>query len=149
MARTLEPVVTTESIVEARSKHLSEAYTLNDEITSSPNRKKGLAATGGVVGAVLASSCCIGPLVAISLGASGPWIGKLTALKTYQPLFVALTVVLLGYGFWRVYGPQKKSCDDNSCASATSDRVVKVALWAATILVVLSLTTDFWAPIFY
>jgi len=117
--------------------------------TSNSGRASGVAATGSVVGAVLASSCCIVPLVLIALGASGPWIGKLTALKSYQPLFLTLTIGFLGYGFWRVYGTAKPQCEDESCATPRSDRIVKASLWAATVLVAVALTADFWAPIFY
>jgi mercuric ion transport protein len=122
---------------------------LIDETPAISDRKRSLAATGGVIGAVLASSCCIGPIVLITLGASGPWIGKLTALKAYQPLFVALTIMFLGYGFWRVYRKPVPDCGDGSCATPTSDRIVKVALWTATLLVIVALTTDLWAPLFY
>lgn len=112
--------------------------------------KRNFAATGGVIGAVLASSCCIGPLVLITLGASGAWIGNLTALKTYQPLFVLMTLGFLGIGFWQVYGRAKMSrADGSSCATPRSDRLVKGALWLATLLVALALSIDLWAPLFY
>jgi len=58
---------------------------------------------GGVLGAVAASSCCILPLVLFSLGISGAWIGNLTALAPYQPVFVTATLGFLGYGYWLVY----------------------------------------------
>jgi mercuric ion transport protein len=122
---------------------------LINEIPANLDRKRSIAATGGVIGAVLASSCCIGPIVLITLGASGPWIGKLTALKAYQPLFVVLTIVFLGYGFWRVYRKPVLDCHDESCSTPKSDRIVKVALWTATVLVIVALTTDLWAPLFY
>jgi mercuric ion transport protein len=109
-----------------------------------------VAAAGGVIGAVLASSCCIGPIILITLGASGAWIGNLTALKAYQPVFVAVALAFLGFGFWRVYGKSSQGCDDGStCATPNSDRIVKSALWIATVLVALALTTDIWAPLFY
>lgn len=120
-----------------------------DQLAENSTRKERFAATGGVVGALLASSCCILPLVLITLGASGPWIGKLTALKAYQPLFVGLTAAFLGYGFWHVYWKSDLDCDDEFCATPRSDRVVKVALWTATALVIVALTTDLWAPLFY
>ena len=120
------------------------------DIAQSHDRKRNVAATGGVVGAVLASSCCIGPLLLITLGASGAWIGNLTALKAYQPVFVPVTLAFLGFGFWQVYGKSKQSCDDDSyCASPSSDRLIKVALWVATALVGMALSTDLWAPFFY
>jgi len=49
--------------------------------------KKRIAATGSVIGAILASSCCIVPLVLVTLGASGAWIGNLTVLESYKSLF--------------------------------------------------------------
>ncbi len=88
------------------------------DIAQSQDRKRIVAAAGGVLGAVLASSCCIGPLLLIMLGASGAWIGNLTALKAYQPVFVPVTLAFLGFGFWQVYGNSKRNCDDDSsCAS--------------------------------
>ena len=109
-----------------------------------------LVAAGSVLGATLASSCCIVPLVLITLGASGAWIGNLTALEPYKPLFVGITMVLLGFGFWHVYRKPKVACEDGSyCATDTSSRVTKGALWIATALVLLAITINYWAPLFY
>ena len=52
--------------------------------------RKGWLAAGGVVGAFLASACCIGPLVLLTLGISGAWIGNLTALEPYKPIFAVI-----------------------------------------------------------
>lgn len=122
---------------------------MTESLTADSDRKKGVAVTGSVLGAVLLSSCCIAPLVLITLGASGAWIGQLTAMKAYQPVFLLFTTGFLGYGFWRVYGKSNQQCADESCAMPRSDRILKVVLWAATGLVLLAMTTDFWAPFFY
>ena len=112
--------------------------------------KKQIAATGSVIGAVLASSCCILPLVLVTLGASGAWIGNLTALEPYKPIFAAITFVFLGFGYWQVYRKPKIACEEGSyCATSASNRIAKGALWSATALVLLALTIDFWAPLFY
>jgi len=112
--------------------------------------KKRIAATGSVIGAILASSCCIVPLLLVTLGVSGAWIGSLSALEPYKPWFAAVTMLFLGIGFWQVYWKPKQDCEEGSyCASPKSDRVVKIALWSATLLVALALTIDYWAPIFY
>ncbi|MFX5506321.1 mercuric transporter MerT family protein, partial [Acinetobacter baumannii] len=39
----------------------------------------------GGIAAILASTCCLGPLLLIALGFSGAWIGNLTALEPYRP----------------------------------------------------------------
>ena len=54
---------------------------------------KGIYATGGLIGAVLASTCCLGPFVLLLLGVSGAWISHLTALAPYQP-----------FSWWRALG---------------------------------------------
>ena len=72
-----------------------------------PDRRQGLVAAGGVLGALAASSCCILPLALFSLGIGGAWIGNLTALAPYQPIFVAVTTGILGYGYYLVYSKPK------------------------------------------
>lgn len=112
--------------------------------------KKRLIAAGSVFGAILASSCCIGPLILLTLGVSGAWIGNLTALEPYKPYFIAVTLVFLALGFWLVYFKEKKDCaEDSYCAQPSSGRITKAALWIATGLIILAATIDFWAPFFY
>jgi len=109
-----------------------------------------LLAAGGIVGAIIASSCCIVPLVLVTLGVSGAWIGSLTALEPYKPYFLTITAILLGAGFWHVYFKPKKACADGSyCARPRSGRITQIALWLATALALLAATVDFWAPLFY
>ena len=123
----------------------------NDQVVvNRAEPRKKIAATGSVIGALLASSCCIVPLLLVSLGVSGAWIGSLSALDPYKPWFAAVTLIFLGFGFAQVYWKPKADCEQDSyCASPTSERVVKIALWSATVLVVLALSIDYWAPIFY
>lgn len=107
-------------------------------------------ASGGALGAILASSCCIAPLLLLSLGISGAWIGNLTALEPYKWAFIAVAVVFLGLGFWHVYFRQAEPCEDGSyCARPEANLIVKSALWLATALVAASATVDWWASLFY
>jgi mercuric ion transport protein len=117
---------------------------------SEADKRKGWFAAGGVIGAVLASTCCIAPLVLLTLGISGAWIGKLTALEPYKPYFAVVAVVFIGLGFRQVYFKAKPACVDGTyCAKPQSALITKTALWIATALVVLALTIDWWAPLFY
>lgn len=110
----------------------------------------GVFAALGSLGAVLASSCCILPLVLVVLGASGAWIGTLTALEPYQPYFLVATVALLGAGYWQVYFRRKGTCAPSAaCGTPVSRRVTKGALWLATGLAILAATVNWWAPLFY
>lgn len=105
-------------------------------------------AAGGVIGAILASSCCIVPLALFSLGVGGAWIGSLTALAPYQPIFVIITLGFLGYGYFLVYRKPRNECVDGAaCARPLPNRIVKTALWLATALVTLALAWPYILPI--
>lgn len=107
-----------------------------------------LVAVGGILGALAASSCCIVPLVLFSLGIGGAWIGNLTALAPYKPLFVAGTTAVLGYGFYLVYWKPRRACaDDGACARPLPSRLVQIALWVATVLVAAAFAFDYVAPL--
>jgi mercuric ion transport protein len=70
---------------------------------------------------------------------SGAWIGNLTALEAYQPLFAAIAITCLSCGFYLVYRQPRIACADGSyCASPASNRLAKVGLWTATALVIVA-----------
>lgn len=107
-----------------------------------------LVAAGGILGALAASSCCIVPLILFSLGIGGAWIGNLTALAPYKPIFVAGTTGLLGYGYYLTYWKPRRACaDDAACARPIPSRLVQVALWFATVLVAAAFAFDYVAPV--
>jgi mercuric ion transport protein len=109
-------------------------------------KKKWLAA-GGVLGAIAASSCCILPLLFVSVGLTGTWIGGLSALAPYKPLVVIATLGMLGYGFYLVYWKTEEACAPEACARPVSTRIVKLLLWVATIVVLLAASFDYIAPL--
>jgi mercuric ion transport protein len=107
-----------------------------------------LIAVGGILGALAASSCCIVPLILFSLGVGGAWISNLTALAPYQPLFVAATAVILGYGFYLVRWKRGQACaGSTACARPISNRIVGLSLWGATLLVAAALAFNYVAPL--
>jgi mercuric ion transport protein len=100
-------------------------------------RKAGLAAAGGVLGALVMMSCCVLPLALFALGVGGAWIGNLTALAPYQPIFLAITLGFLATGYYLVYHRPARACaEGEACARPAPRRAVKLALWTATALVI-------------
>jgi len=80
--------------------------------------------------------------------ASGAWIGNLTRLAPYQPIFVAMTLACLGYGYWLVWRARRTACDeDAACSRSLPNRVVSIALVAAMLLVAAAVAFDFLAPL--
>ena len=57
-----------------------------------PTNGRGALLAGGLA-AILASTCCLGPLVLLMLGVSGAWIANLTALEPFRPYFIGATVL--------------------------------------------------------
>jgi hypothetical protein len=61
------------------------------------------AITAGVLAAIGASICCVGPLVLLGLGISGAWIGSLSAFEPYRPVLIGITLVFLALAFRKLY----------------------------------------------
>ena len=121
---------------------------MQNQITQNTGGK--VFAVGGIVGAILASSCCIVPLILITFGVSGAWIGNLRILEPYKPIFILITFGFLAAGFWHVYFKKTPPCDDESyCAQPASSRMTKLALWIGSFIVLLAMTINYWAPLFY
>ncbi len=111
-------------------------------------RRQGLLAGGGVLGAVAASSCCLVPLLLLSAGASGAWIGNLTAMMPYQWIFILITVGFLAAGVTMVRRRAgAEACGEAVCANPASRRVVKSALWGASALVLVAAVYPYLAPV--
>ncbi len=107
-----------------------------------------LVAAGGVLGAFAAASCCLLPLALFSVGATGAWIGALTSLTPYQPIFLVIAAGFLISGFWMVYRKPKADCAEGAyCARPVSVRIVKSALWSAAALVVAAAAFPYVAPL--
>lgn len=102
-------------------------------------RRQKLTAAGGIAAALGAASCCVVPFTLFMLGVSGAWIGNLTALEPYQPIFAAVALGFIGYGAYLVYWKPKTACADGSyCARPVSSRMAKIGLWSAGALVVIA-----------
>ncbi len=117
-------------------------------------RRQGLIATGGALGALAMSSCCILPLVLFSLGITGAWIGNLAALYPYKAYFFVATAGFLVAGYYQTYRkPKAAACEgaaregDGDCRTPLSDRLNKAVLWGSTVLVLAALAFPYYAPL--
>ena len=106
-----------------------------------------LLATGAVLGAIAASSCCVLPLVFVSVGISGAWIGTLTKLAPYQPIFLAVAAGCITAGFWSIYGRKQVVCERPGCGTATSRRATKLALWTGVVILTAAGSAEWWAKL--
>lgn len=103
----------------------------------------------GAVAALLASACCLGPLILISIGISGAWISKLAVLAPYQPLFIASALLALALAFRHIWRPAAQCTPDQVCALPKVKRTYQVLFVCASMLIVAVLVFPFLAPYFY
>jgi mercuric ion transport protein len=93
-----------------------------------------LALGGSALSAVAASLCCIGPLVAVLVGASGFAAAGLFA--KWRPLFLAIAALLLGAAWYLAYRPKADHCSTEGCPQNSVVKWNKVILWLATAFVI-------------
>jgi|SRR5713101_5105633 len=100
---------------------------------------------GAVFAAVAASACCLGPVVFTAIG-SGALAAASTKLAVVRPMFLGLTAVLLGFGFYRTYrAPEAAAaCGDGECTPG-SNRKGRVVLWIVAVVVVLFAAFPYYA----
>lgn len=83
---------------------------------SKPKNGRGVLAAGGLA-AILASTCCLGPLVLVALGFSGAWIGNLTVLEPYRPIFIGVALVALFFAWHNIFRPAQACKPEDVCAT--------------------------------
>jgi mercuric ion transport protein len=107
---------------------------------------------GGLLTAFLASICCIGPVVFAALGVGVGATGFLAntaevlkALLPYRPLFIGLTMILLGMSIYLAY--RKATIGDASCQAcvpASGIRSNRSLLWIIAGLAVALVLAPYW-----
>lgn len=107
---------------------------------------------GGLLAAILASICCIGPVVFAALGVGvgttgflAGTAGFLKVLLPYRPLFIGLTTVFLGVGFYVAYRrPMVGDASCQACVSTSGFRPNRWLLWIIAGLAVALVLAPYW-----
>jgi mercuric ion transport protein len=102
-----------------------------------------------VLAGIGASACCVAPLVLVMLGIGGTWIASLTRLEPFRPIFVAITLILLGLAFRHLY-LKPATCEiGKPCADHRVIKRQRGIFWLVTIPVLALLAFPWYAPLFY
>lgn len=116
-------------------------------MSKSPNGRGALFAGG--LAAILASTCCLGPLILVALGFSGAWIGNLTALEPYRPIFIGVALVAMFFAWRRIFRPVQACKPDEVCAIPQVRTTYKIIFWGVFVLVLIALGFPYVVPFFY
>ena len=93
---------------------------------------------GAIGSAIAASICCFGPLALALLGLGGGAL--LLKFAPYRPYFLGVAALFLGAAFYLTYRrPARENCEPGlACASPTTRRGQKIALWVVAVIVALA-----------
>lgn len=106
-----------------------------------------LAASG--LAAILASSCCLGPLLLVSLGFSGAWIGNLGAMEQYRPWLIGVAVLALALAWRGIFRPIAACEDDAICSTPRVKKAYQITFWIVAVLVLTAVSFPYVLPFFY
>jgi len=109
---------------------------------------RGALATG-IFAAVLASTCCLGPLILVTLGFTGAWIGNLTVLEPYRPFFIGGGLIALFFAYRSIFRPAQTCKPGDVCAVPQVRKTYKVIFWIVTALVLVAIVFPYVMPLFY
>ncbi len=107
---------------------------------------------GGLLAAFLASICCIGPVIfaalGVGVGATGflaDTAGFLKVLLPYRPLFIGLTVLFLGVGFYLAYRNASSPCGtEGVCTARSAKGASRKLLWMMATLALMLILAPYW-----
>jgi len=141
----------------AEAVHVSEATSFQGGAeTKRATGPVSLASLGGIIAALFASLCCIGPVVfaalGVGVGATGimaSTAGFLKAFVPYRPFFIIVAIAAIGTGFYLLYRKPKAACaSDSHCADSRSRSKSVFFLWIATGVTFFFILSPYWLGLF-
>lgn len=109
---------------------------------------RGALLAGGLA-AILASTCCLGPLLLVALGFSGVWIGNLTVLEPFRPIFIGVALIAMLLAWRRPFRPASACKPGEVCAMPHVQMTYRVIFWVVGVLVLVALGFPYVVPFFY
>jgi len=72
-----------------------------------------------------------------------------TALEPYRPIFIGLTLLFLGFAFYRLYLVRPACSPESGCANPRTLKRQRLLFWIVTVLVLGLVAVPWVAPLFY
>jgi mercuric ion transport protein len=142
-------VMGVDSVVSYGSKLKAVIHVMKGAIVMSESKAGRGSLFAGGVAAILASACCLGPLVLITLGISGAWIGNLASLEPYRAWLIGAALVAMIFAWRQIYRPADACQPGEVCAVPQVRTAYKVFFWIVALLILTALAFPFVLPLFY
>ena len=118
-----------------------------NEQTSAPKVLGGLAAFAGI-GAILASSCCVIPLVLAAVGASAGIFGAFQTLAEWRMPLLSVAVLSIIGGWFIWWKKRNVICSSVvSCSTSTRSNTSVTLLSISSLIIVLGLSWEYIEPL--
>ena len=96
---------------------------------------------GAVLAGLVASLCCLGPLLFAALGLGA--FGLAGIFAAARPYLLVLAVLLLAFAFYRAYF--RRDAPGEACATKRTSRLGRVGLWIASVAVLAFALSPYYA----
>ena len=80
---------------------------------------------------------------------AGAWIGNLTVLEPYRPIFIGAALVALFFAWRSIFRPAHACKPGDVCAVPQVRTAYKVIFWVVAALVLVALAFPYILPLFY
>ncbi len=111
--------------------------------------KSGSLAAAGTAG-LLASACCIGPLVLTSIGLGSIAAGAVAVFEPLRPVFIVIALAALGLAGWKIYRRPVVTCEPGTaCAQPQTGRLYKTMFWVVAGIVLALIASPYYIAFFY
>jgi mercuric ion transport protein len=102
-----------------------------------------------IVSAIVASTCCVIPLLLVLVGITGAWMVNLTALKPLTPFFTVIAVAAIAWAGYLIYRPSSQCAKQDEASCDTTRPSTRKIFLACAVFIALLLSFPLIAPLFY
>ncbi len=113
------------------------------------NKSTWLTFLGALGTSLTAGLCCIGPLVVVSLGLGGAWLSAVNVFTPYRNYLIVLTLVMLGYSFFRLYIKPPACGEGEGCILPRTLVLQRTLFWIITILALSFMTFPWYEDLIF
>lgn len=92
-------------------------------------KKENVVLGGGMLAALAASLCCVGPVLFALLGIGA--FGASSLFLSLRPYLLAIAVLAIAFGFYRAYIRRESCAHGEACAPMPVNKTSRIVLWVA------------------
>ena len=102
------------------------------------------------IAGLLASACCIGPLVLVSVGLGSTAAVLVEVFEPLRPVFIIIALAALGFSGWAIYRRPATACEPGTtCALTPADRTYRTVFWIIAAIVLALIASPYYLGYFY